>query len=126
MPEVQVSSLSPTYHQRSFDASMSPREMPRIIESDVPLQVRQGVALTSKKAGTIGANTKLRVLETRAWREDGTQRVLVGAVEANEGTHKSCCLWVGHPFWGRWQANLGTFHTAHTACGILLSRLLEP
>lgn len=90
MPEVQVSSLSPTYHQRSFDASMSPREMPRIIESDVPLQVRQGVALTSKKAGTIGANTKLRVLETRAWREDGTQRVLVGAVEANEGSsHKS-------------------------------------
>ena len=51
----------------------------------VPLQVRQGASLTSKRAGLVREGTTLRVLDSRIWRGDGTQRVLVGPARAEDG-----------------------------------------
>lgn len=66
----------------------SPRVMgsPRTTEvsENTFLKVRQGVALTSKRVGVVAPSTKLRVLDSRVWRGDGSKRMLVGAAEAEE------------------------------------------
>lgn len=48
-----------------------------------PLKVRQGASLTSKRVGVLVKGTKLRVLNSRIWRRDGTQRLCVGNAEPN-------------------------------------------
>jgi len=58
---------------------------PRMIEvTDRSLKLRQGVALTSKCVGVVSQGTRLRVIDSRVWRGDGTQRVLVAAAESAE------------------------------------------
>jgi len=66
---------------------LSPRPMPRVGTVEVaekPLKLRQGVALTSKPIGVIAQGTKLRVVDSRVWSRDGTQRVCVASVESEE------------------------------------------
>ena len=52
--------------------------------TDRSLKLRQGVALTSKCVGVVSQGTRLRVVDSRVWRGDGTQRVLVAAAESAE------------------------------------------
>ena len=50
-----------------------------------PLKVREGVALTSKRTGrTLKKGTKLKVLDSRTWFRDGTQRVCVAPADLDE------------------------------------------
>jgi hypothetical protein len=63
---------------------LSPRPLPRLgaIEiTEKPLKLRQGVALTSKPIGVISKGTRLRVVDSRVWSRDGTQRVCVAAAD---------------------------------------------
>ena len=52
---------------------------------DKPLKVRRGISLTSKRAGTLAKGSKIRVLDSRTWHADGTQRVCVAAADSEEG-----------------------------------------
>ena len=82
VPELESYSGSPQGSPRSPRGSF-------IEVTEKPLKVRQGVALTSKSAGTILKGTRLRVLESRISRRDGTERVLVAAVNPPEGGRKT-------------------------------------
>jgi ribosomal protein L13E len=79
--DVGVSILSPRHRQGSQPLG-SPRATIEV--ADNFLKVRHGVALTSKRVGVIMPSTKLRVLDERTWRVDGSHRVLVGAADASE------------------------------------------
>jgi len=115
-PEVSILSPrhSPSHGQRSdvHGKYLNPNEdellramevtEPYLQVGSVPLQVRQGASLTSKRAGVLHEGTKLRVLDSRIWRGDGTQRVCVrtaddesqilpiGWVTARPGFFSSC------------------------------------
>ena len=83
--------LSPRYTARGQqDVVASPRagaldRTERYVEvGSTPLKVRQGVALTSKFIGLVSQGTRLRVLDSRIWRRDGTRRVCVASTESEE------------------------------------------
>ena len=89
-----VSILSSTYtHSSPRGSQHHPRDVEaaeRYLEvSAAPLKVRQGVALTSKRAGTLPQGTKLKVIDSRVWRRDGTQRVCVAAADAERVSSSS-------------------------------------
>ena len=52
------------------------------LDAATPLQVRKGASLTSKRAGVLSKGTKLRVMHSRVWRGDGTQRLCVRTADA--------------------------------------------
>lgn len=52
---------------------------------EAPAKLRRGVALTSKSTGVLSPGTKLRVLDTRTWTRDGTQRACVASTQDEEG-----------------------------------------
>jgi len=86
-----MSILSPRYTARGHqDVVASPRagaldRTERYVEvGSTPLKVRQGVALTSKFIGLVSQGTRLRVLDSRIWRRDGTRRVCVATTETEE------------------------------------------
>ena len=65
---------------RPLPTMLSPRPLPApgLIEvSNKPLKLRDGVSLTSKPLGVIAPGRKLRIVDSKVWRRDGTQRVLV-------------------------------------------------
>ena len=61
----------------------------------MPLQVRSGAALTSKRVGVLPQGMRLRVIDRRVWPRDGTHRVCVAAAQADEQTHSPQILPVG-------------------------------
>ena len=92
-----VSILSATYtHASNSGCQHHPRDVEaaeRYLEvSAAPLKVRQGVALTSKRAGTLPQGTKLKVIDSRVWRRDGTQRVCVAAADAERVSSSSSSI----------------------------------
>ena len=80
MPDVSVSALSARH--KNQEAITAIPASPRFMQVGVALQARQGVALTSKKVCVIPANTRLRVMDSRVWREDGTLRLCVGSADS--------------------------------------------
>ena len=79
--DVKTSILSP----RNTPGAMTLAAQPRMIETDAPLQVRSGVALTTKKLQVLPQGSKLKILESRVWREDGTLRALVAPADEGGG-----------------------------------------
>lgn len=78
-----LSILSPRYHR----SSPAPATGPRIMEVTARcLKVRRSVALTSKRMCNLKEGTRVRVLDSRVWR-DGTQRVCVAAADADQANH---------------------------------------
>lgn len=53
--------------------------------TEKPLKLRQGVALTSRPLGVLAQGRKLKVVDTRVWRRDGTLRVCVASADSEEG-----------------------------------------
>lgn len=84
-----------------FSPQNSPRNSPWLdvtetyleVGTEAVLQVRRGASLTSKRAGVLRKGTKLRVLDSRVWREDGTQRLRVTSAEP-ESDSSSLSSWL--------------------------------
>ena len=81
--------MSPSRGRPMVDGEIppdQPLEFPpnKVYELNEPLKVRSGVALTSKRNGTLKKGTKLKVLDSRTWFRDGTQRVCVAPVDLDE------------------------------------------
>ena len=83
-PDISVLSPRPLLRSsRSSPRRWSPRRVEVGVEA---VQVRQGFSLTSKRKGVLRKGAKLKVLNTRVWGEDGTERLCVGSADPGEPT----------------------------------------
>ena len=68
-------------HSHEVDSLRALEVTDQHLEVEAPLKVRQGASLTSRSAGVLPKGMKLRVVDSRIWRGDGTQRLCVTNAE---------------------------------------------
>jgi hypothetical protein len=71
----------PSPHEAESPRVMEVTDQYLRVDAETPIQVRRGASLTSKRAGVLSKGTKLRVVDSRIWRGDGTQRLCVHSAE---------------------------------------------